>query len=459
MKLTSRILNAPKLPPFAHKPQPYSGPSYDEVLKLRATYQAPGLVMYYKKPVHIVEGKMQYLFDDTGRRYLDGFAGIVTVSVGHSHPAVLTAMHKQLDKLVHTTCIYPHYESALYAKELLAQLPPTVNGEPWVVQFVNSGSEANDMAMLMARCYTGAFDFLCLRNGYHGMSEGTRGLTALNTWRHAVPTSFGIKHVLCPNTYRGPYGPGPNAGRQYAADVKDTIDHATDGRVAGFICESIQGVGGTVGVPPGYLEESYKHVRAAGGVCISDEVQCGFGRLGTHFWGFQAMSDNRVVPDIITMAKGIANGFPMGAVVARKSVAESMARKIHFNTFGGNPLVAVTARAVLKAMIDDGVQQNSHARGEQFLAGLQRLQAKHQIIGDVRGKGLMLGVELVKDRATKEPATAETAEAFERAKDMGLLLGKGGLYGNVFRIKPPMCISADDVDFSLDVIDRALTGL
>jgi alanine-glyoxylate transaminase / (R)-3-amino-2-methylpropionate-pyruvate transaminase len=438
------------LPPFDYTPMPYDGPSPEEILALRQAHLSPGIFHYYKKPVAIVEGRGQYVFDDKGRRYLDGFGGIVTVSVGHCHPEVVAAANLQNETIAHTTTIYLHPNIALYAKELAAKMP----GDLKVCYFVNSGSEANDLAMLMARAYTGNYDAIALRNAYHGGSPSAMALTSHHTWKFNVPHSFGVQHARMPDMYRGPFGSDdPDAGKKYAADVEDLVRFGTSGRIAAFIAESIQGVGGTVVLPDGYLQHAYAHARAAGGLCIADEVQAGFGRTGTHFWGFETQG---VVPDIVTMAKGIGNGCPLAAVVTTPEIAKTLASRIHFNTFGGNPVSMAQGRAVLRVIEKEGLQANSLKIGARLTDGFQRLAEKHSLIGEVRGLGLMLGVELVKDRATKEPARDECAAVFEKCRDLGLLTGKGGLYGNVLRIKPPMCITEADADFMIEVIDEAL---
>ena len=314
-----------------------------------------------------------------------------------------------------------------------------------------------DLAMLMARAYTGNYDVIALRNAYHGGSPSAMALTSHHTWKFNVPHSFGVQHARMPDTYRGPFGhDDPDAGKKYAADIEDLIRFGTSGKIAAFIAESIQGVGGTVVFPDGYLQHAYAHARAAGGLCIADEVQAGFGRTGTHFWGFETQG---VIPDIVTMAKGIGNGCPLAAVVTTPEIAKTLATRIHFNTFGGNPVSMAQGRAVLKVIEKEGLQANSLAIGSRLTEGFQRLAAKHSLIGEVRGLGLMLGIELVKDRATKEPAREECAAVFERCKDLGLLIGKGGLWGNVLRIKPPMCLTPADADFMLEVIDQALASV
>jgi alanine-glyoxylate transaminase/(R)-3-amino-2-methylpropionate-pyruvate transaminase len=234
------------------------------------------------------------------------------------------------------------------------------------------------------------------------------------------------------------------------------IDYATPGKVAAFIAESIQGVGGCVEFPQGYLQHTYDHVRAAGGVCIADEVQTGFGRTGTHFWGFETQG---VIPEIVTMAKGIGNGCPLAAVVTTARIAQSLLGKVHFNTFGGNPVATATGRAVLEVIKREGLQANSLRLGAYLKAGLEQLKAKHSIIGDVRGQGLLLGIELVKDRTTKMPATAECAAVLESARALGLLLGKGGLWSQTIRFAPPMCLNQADADFVLEVFDAAFADL
>jgi alanine-glyoxylate transaminase/(R)-3-amino-2-methylpropionate-pyruvate transaminase len=446
-------MKTPTLPPFAYQPKPYTGPSAEEVLRLRKEFLSPALFIYYKKPVMFVEGKGQYLFDEKGRRYLDGLGGIVTVSVGHCHPHVVEAVRKQNETLQHSTTIYLHPNIAEFGKKLASKMP----GDLKVCYFVNSGSEANDLALLMARAYTGNYDVIALRNSYHGGNASGMSVTSHNTWKFNVPHSFGVHHAMTPDPYRGAYGRNdPDAGKKYAADVKQLIEYATSGQVAGFIAESIQGVGGVVVFPDGYLKHAYEHVRAAGGVCIADEVQAGFARTGTHFWGFETQG---VIPDIVTMAKGIGNGCPLAAVVTTPQIASVLARRIHFNTFGGNPVVCAQGKAVLEVIEQENLQANALSMGNHILAGLEKLKQKHNIIGDVRGKGLMLGIELVKDRATKEPAKSECAQVLETCKDMGLLLGKGGLYGSVIRFAPPMCLTQADADFMLEVFDAAFGAL
>jgi alanine-glyoxylate transaminase / (R)-3-amino-2-methylpropionate-pyruvate transaminase len=441
------------LPFCDFRPRAYHGLTADEVLALRKEFLNPGIFHYYQKPLMLVEGWMQYVWDETGKRYLDALGGIVTISVGHRHPEVIDAARRQLETLQHSTTIYLHPAIGEYARHLASKLP----GDLKVCYFVNSGSEANDLALLMARAYTGNYDIIALRNAYHGGNAAALGLTAQSTWKFNVPHSFGVHHALTPDPYRGPYGrDDAGAGIKFAADVKQLIDFATPGRVAAFIAESIQGVGGCIVFPDGYLEAVYGLVRQAGGLCIADEVQAGFGRPGSHFWGFETQG---VIPDIVTMAKGIGNGYPLAAVVTTPEIGRVLAQRIHFNTFGGNPVGMAVAKAVLEVIEREKLQDNASRLGTYLLSGLEKLKQKHTIIGDVRGKGLLLGVELVKDRVSKEPATAECARVLENARNTGLLLGKGGLWGQAIRLAPPLCITQADADFALDVLDASLADV
>jgi alanine-glyoxylate transaminase / (R)-3-amino-2-methylpropionate-pyruvate transaminase len=440
----------PAMPPSPHTPRPYTGPSKQEALALRLQYCHPSTFLYYREPLMLVEGHMQYLFDETGRRYLDMFAGIVTVSCGHSHPRFVERVKAQMELLQHTTTIYLHPNLPLMAKRLADKMPPGLE----VTYFVNSGSEANDLAVLMARAYTGNNDVVAVRNGYHGGSPSTMALTSHHTWKFPQQPNLGVHHAINPDPYRSPFGGTPEQiASKSAEDIRELIRYSTPGRIAAFIAEPIQGVGGATQGAANYLPEAYAIVREHGGLCIADEVQTGFGRTGEHYWGFQ---HSGVTPDIVTMAKGIGNGLPLAAVTTRREIAESIGQRIHFNTFGGNAVVMAAGLAVLDIIEEDGLQENARVVGGRLKRGLEALQARHRLIGDVRGMGLMLGVELVRDRGTKEPATQETLAVWETMRDLGVLVGKGGLFGNTLRIKPPMCITAADVDFTLEVLDVAL---
>jgi alanine-glyoxylate transaminase / (R)-3-amino-2-methylpropionate-pyruvate transaminase len=447
---TALRASPPALPPCEHQPRPYDGPSRAEVLALRQRYAHPSLFTFYREPLLIVEGHRQYLFDETGRRYLDLFAGIATVACGHAHPEVSRRVARQVATLQHASSIYLHPNLPMLAERLAGKLPTGLD----VSYFVNSGSEANDLAVMMARLYTGSLDIIAVRNGYHGGSPTTMGLTGLATWKSPAQQSANVHHAACPDPYRSGFtGTAEAIARQAAADIRDIIQRATPGRIAGFIAEPIQGVGGVTYGAPNYLREAYAIVREHGGLCIADEVQTGFGRTGENFWGFQHFN---VVPDIVTMAKGIGNGMPLAAVTTRREIAEALTQRLHFNTFGGNPVSAAAGLAVLDVIENEGLQENARAVGARLKAGLEELMGRCRLIGDVRGLGLLLGVELVRNRASKEPATAETLEVLEELRDVGVLVGKGGLDGNVIRIKPPLCITMEDADFALDALEYAL---
>lgn len=452
MSLTARRLHR-ELPQCDHRPAPYAGPSREEILATRRAHCHPAIFTIYREPLLIVEGWMQYLYDDAGTRYLDLIAGIVTVSCGHSHPRVLARVKEQIDRLQHATTIYLHPNFPALAKRLTDKLPPGLD----VVYFTNSGSEANEIAIAMARLYTGNEDVIALRNGYHGGTSGAMTLTSHSTWKFPLPPAGRVCHAVCPDPYRSPFrGTPEEIAVQSVADIRDLIRFSTPGKVAAFIAEPIQGVGGATHGAPGYLGRAYEVVREHGGVCISDEVQTGFGRTGEHFWGFENFA---VTPDIVTMAKGIANGFPLAAVVTRMDIAKAFATRIHFNTYGGNPISMAAGLAVLDVIEDEGLQENARIVGGYLKEGLRALQARHRLIGDVRGMGLMLGVELVRDRNTKEPAKEETLELFEALRELRVLVGKGGFFGNVLRIKPPLCVTREDAEYAIEALDVALAGV
>ncbi|KAL3826183.1 hypothetical protein ACJIZ3_022212 [Penstemon smallii] len=439
---------SPRIPSFDYTPPAYTGPTADEILKKRKEFLSPSMFYFYSKPVNIVHGKMQYLFDENGRRYLDAFGGIATVCCGHCHPDVVKAIVNQSNSLQHSTILYLNHSITDFAEALASKLP----GDLKVVFFTNSGTEANELAMMMARLYTGCNDIISLRNAYHGNAAASMGATAQSNWKFNVVQS-GVHHAINPDPYRGLFG---SDGEKYAKDVDDLIQFGTSGHVAAFMSEAIQGVGGIVELASGYLPVVYNTIKKVGGLCIADEVQSGFARTGSHFWGFES---HGVVPDIITMAKGIGNGIPLGAVVTTPKIAEVLTRRSYFNTFGGNPVCTAAGLAVLKVIEREKLQENAHAVGSYLKERLNALKAKHEIIGDVRGRGLMLGVELVTDRQLKTPAKVEILQVMEQMKELGVLIGKGGFYGNVFRITPPLCFNKEDADFLVDVMDYAIAKL
>jgi alanine-glyoxylate transaminase/(R)-3-amino-2-methylpropionate-pyruvate transaminase len=440
------------LPKSPHVPAAYDGPSREEVLALRQQYLSPGLVTLYRDPLLIAEGHMQYVWDEQGKQYLDGFAGVVSISVGHCHPRIVAAVRDQVGRLQHTTTLYVHPAIGKLG-QLLAEHLPADSGLT-SSYFTNSGSEANELAVLSSREYTGNVEVIALRNAFHGGTQGAMSLVAVGTWKFKSNPTVSVKHATPGYCYRCPYGlTYPACDLKCAHDVEWLIRQETSGEVACFIGEPIQGVGGVVLPPPEYFGIVYEIVRRHGGLCIADEVQTGLGRTGTAFWGFENWG---VTPDLVTMAKGLGNGVPLGACVTRPEIAEVIGRRIFFNTFGGNPVSATQGLATLEVIDSEGIQENARIVGERLRDGLAELAERHPLIGEIRGMGLMLGVELVRNRKTKEPAVTETLEILELARARGLLLGKGGLHGNVVRIKPPMCVTPDDADFILDCLDEVL---
>ena len=425
--------------------------SKDGIIRRRDTYYAASqrAFMPYRTPLIFAKGERQYLWDEAGRKYIDLLGMNVCISVGHAHPAVTAAVQEQIGKLQHCTTMFYHPVPAHYAEELVQRMP---KGHDWVVHFTNSGTEAIDLALVMAQTYSGNIDMLALRNAYHGATIGAQSLTGISGFRHAIPLLGGIHHIANPDPYRGIFGGDTEA---YLAEIDRTILYATSGKLAGLIIEPIQGYGGIVEVPAGYLKAATAKVRERGGVLIVDEVQSGFGRTGDSFWAFEA---HDVVPEIVVMAKGIGNGFPLGAVVARREVAECLASKFFFNTYGANPVSCAAGRAVLRVIDEEGLQQNAKKVGGALRSVLERLHQKHEIVGEVRGRGMMLAIELVTDRQSKTPASKETAEIFERTREFGLVVSKSGANRNILRMVPPMCLNASDVDVVADALDDCFKG-
>ena len=403
----------------------------------------------YKDALIFSRGERQYVWDETGKRYIDLLGMNVCISVGHAHPIVNAAVQAQISQLQHCTTMFSHPVPAHYAQELVARMP---KGPDWVVHFTSSGAEAIDLALVMAQSYTRNTDMLALRNAYHGATLGAQSLTGISAFRHAVPLLPGIHHIANPDPYRGIFGADTQA---YVDEITHTIQYATPGRLAGLLVEPIQGYGGIVELPPGYLKAAAQIVRSAGGVLVVDEVQSGFGRTGDTFWAFEV---HDVMPEIVVMAKGIGNGFPLGAVVAQRQVADSLHGKFLFHTYGASPMACAAGRAVLKVIDDEGLQDNAKIVGNAIHQMLERLQARHEIIGEVRGRGLMQAIELVSNRQTKAPATQETAEIFERTREHGLVVSKSGASKNILRMVPPMCLRLEDVPVVEQAMERCFEG-
>ncbi|KAG5879926.1 hypothetical protein JTB14_009300 [Gonioctena quinquepunctata] len=467
-----KFCTRPELPKCDFTPKPYQGLSYDEISRIRAVNLNPALTTYYSKPFALHQGHKQWLFDIHGKRYLDMFAGVCTVSVGHCHPKITEAVTEQMETLGHATNIYYHTKLHEYAKKLADALPADLE----CIYFVNSGSEANDLALLMARSYTGRYDVVSLKNCYHGMTYQAMGLTSINYYKYPVPGAGGMFKTLNPDVYTGIWGGNKcrdspvqtdrpcscegecEAGLKYVEQFETELDlDIPRNGIAAFWAESIQGVGGTVQYPKNYIKRVRDIVKKQGGLFVSDEVQTGFGRTGDHFWGFES---HGIVPDIVTMAKGIGNGYPLAAVATTREIASGLAKAGHFNTFGGNPIACTIGMTVLDIIEEEKLQQNCKEVGTHLLLALAELKSKFPMIGDVRGKGLMIGVELVDNNETRQPMNpTKFMKIWEHCRDLGLIIGKGGPYGNVIRIKPPMCITKEDADFTIDVLESAFNSV
>jgi alanine-glyoxylate transaminase / (R)-3-amino-2-methylpropionate-pyruvate transaminase len=402
----------------------------------------------YQKPLIIKRGFMQHVWDEDDNRLTDLLGMNLCISVGHSHPKVVAAVQAQVAELTHCTTMFHHPVPGLLAEELAATMPP---GHDWVVHFTNSGTEAIDLALMMARIATGNQDVIALRNAYHGATYGAQSVTGVRNFRQNTGLLSNITFATEPNTYRGIFGDDVQA---YLDDFDRTIAYTTSGHLAGMILEPVQGYGGIVILPDGYITGAAERVRACGGLLIVDEVQSGFGKTGEAMWGFES---HGVVPDIVVMAKGIGNGIPLGAVVARREVAEHMAAKFIFHTYGANPMACAAGRAVLQVIREEKMIANAAKVGAVLKGHMEDLMQKHGVIGNVRGKGFMMAMEMVKDRRTREPAPEATARIFEETREAGLVMSKSGTFKNVLRMTPPLCVQMDDVPHIIEALDRALT--
>ena len=421
----------------------------EEILLADREFLFPALFHYYAEPLVVTRAKDQWVWDADGNQYLDFFAGIVTVSVGHCNDAVDAKVKAQMEKLQHVSTIYATEPMAALAKRIASITP---DGALTRSMFTNSGTEANETAIVAARCYTGSSDIIALRHSYHGRSLLAMGVTGHAPWRAAGSPQVGIVFAHNAYCYRCPFGlTYPDCGVKCAQDVEELIRTTTPGRVAGFLAEPIQGVGGFITPPKEYFGIVAEIVRKYGGLVISDEVQTGWGRTGGRWFGIEQYG---VTPDIITSAKGLGNGAPIGLTVARDAVARAVPSPT-ISTFGGNPIASTAALAVLDFIEENRLRENASVVGAHLREGLDALAEKHSWIGEVRGMGLMYGIELVKDRATKEPAAQEAARVLEASRCERILLGKGGLYGNVLRITPPLNIGRTDVDEFLLRLDRS----
>ena len=429
---------------------PQGAKTGNQLLGARRNLLGGNLSVSYSKPLQIVRGWRQFLYDETGRAYLDVYNNVPLV--GHGHPRVVEAAQKQL-ALLNTNTRYLHENVLQYAERLTQLLPAPLR----VCYFVNSGSEANELALRLARAHTGSDDTIVLEHAYHGHTNtlidvspykfGGPGGRGQKPWVHVVPIA---------DDYRGLYRRGEkDLGAKYAAHVGEIVEKLSkQNRRATFLAETLPSVAGQIVFPQNYLAEAYRHVRAAGGVCIADEVQVGFGRLGTHFWGFETQG---VVPDIVVFGKPIGNAFPLAAVVTTQEIASSFSNGMEFfSTFGGNPVSCAVGLAVLDVVRDENLQQNAKKVGDYWIAGLAEFQKRHKLIGDVRGSGLFLGLDLVLNRDTREPATAQANYVVNRLRECGILAGTDGPHHNVIKLRPPLILTESDADLFVSTLDGVL---
>jgi 4-aminobutyrate aminotransferase len=429
--------------------QPKQTTRSEEVVRKHKEYLWPAVTNFYQQPLVADRASMQHVWDVEGREYLDFFGGILTVSVGHANPRVTGPIKEQVDRLQHLSTLYPN-EAIVALAEKVAQITPGALQSSF---FTSSGTEANEAAILLARMATGSYDVVALRHAYSGGSALAKSVTALAPWRKSAVISVGIAHAINPYCYRCPLGlKYPDCEVACAKDVENLIQTGTSGSIAAFIAEPIQGVGGFITPPPEYFKIVFSAVKKYGGLVISDEVQTGFGRTGKNWFGIEHWE---VTPDIMTCAKGMANGTPIGATITTKELAASF-QGMTISTFGGNPVTSVAAKATIEFIEEENLLENAEVVGNYFRGKLDELQRKYPVIGEVRGKGLMLALEIVKDRTTKEPAPEITLQLLERTRDNGLLVGRGGLYGNVIRLSPMLNIGKADVDEAARLLDKSL---
>ena len=406
----------------------------------------PAVAMYYQEPIALTKGEGEYVWDDQGNRYLDCFGGVLTVSVGHANPEVNAAIIEQTKTLQHTSALYANQPQSDLA-EKLAEITP---GDLKKSFFTSSGTEADDTAIMAAKLATGRGEIVVLRHSYSGRSATALSSVGHSSWRPLPSQVAGIVHARAPYCYRCPWKMTPeNCGAACAEDVKDVIETTTTGEIAAFMAEPIMGVGGFIVPPQGYFERVQEITRQHGGIFIADEVQTGWGRTGDKWFGIE---HHNVKPDIITSAKGMGNGVPIGWTIATSEVADKFPG-LTFATFGGNPVSMTAGLAVIKYIENNDLRTNARIVGNYLREKLDELKEKHAIIGDVRGMGLMQGIELVKDRETKEPAPDAVLKVFEETKRQGVLIGKGGLYGNVIRTGMMLNSTKDNVDELVRALD------
>ncbi|CAN5872264.1 aspartate aminotransferase family protein [soil metagenome] len=407
------------------------------------------LALYYEEPISLVEGEGRRVIDAEGNEYLDFFGGILTTMSGYKIPEVVAAIREQANKMLHTSTLYL-IEPQIELAEKIAGLSGIPDAK---VFFTNSGSEANDAALMMATQFRKSNQIIAVRGSYHGKSHSTVAITGNRSWSATQLTPFHTVYVHGPYKYRSPFGHLPDAEfiAACAGDLANLLEVAVSGDVAAMIAEPIQGVGGFATPPDGFFSPMKDLIDAQGGLFISDEVQTGWGRTGEHFWGYQA---HGITPDLITFAKGLGNGLAIAGLIGRADVIDCLSAN-SISTFGGNPLATAGALANLEYLLANDLQTNAYKVGQRLKSGIVDIQSRYPMIGDVRGKGLMIGVELIQPGG-KDPDPATTAAVMEAAKAKGLLIGKGGLYGNTLRIAPPLSLTEDEADEGLNLLESAI---
>lgn len=429
-----------------------TSPTDSTTVERQKEFLFPAVAMYYQEPVALVRGEGEYVWDDAGNKYLDCFGGVLTVSVGHCNPKVTDAVVGQMRTLQHASTLYANKPQADLAEKLYQITPGRLKKS----FFTNSGTEADDTAIHAAKTATGRHEVVVLRHSYSGRSATALTAVGHSTWRPLPAQIAGIVHARAPYCYRCPFKMTPeNCGLACAEDIEELIMTQTTGEIAAFMAEPILGVGGFIVPPAGYFERAAEITRKHGGLFIADEVQTAWGRTGDKWFGIEHWN---VEPDIITSAKGLGNGVPVGITVATPEVADKYPG-LTFSTFGGNPVSMTAALAVIKYIEDEDLRTNASKVGAYFRQRLEELKEKHAVIGDVRGLGLMQAVELVKDRETKEPDPQSVLKVFEETKRRGVLIGKGGLYGNVIRTGLMLNSTNDTVDALIEALDAAFGTL
>ncbi len=423
----------------------------EEILETESQHVVPTVKHYYIDPVLFVEGEGAILKDSEGKEYIDLFAGICTTITGYAHPKLVATLKWQAERLIYTSTLYSTIPYPILAKKLAAVAPPGLSQ----AYIVNSGSEANEAALFMAKKFTNNPYIVACSRAYHGRTTLTREVSS-SGWR-SIPEAHppGVRFTSYGYCYRCQFGKEyPDCDFECARYLTEVIRTQTNKSIAAFIAEPIQGVGGIIQPPSEYFQIVHEIVKEYGGLYISDEVQTGFGRTGGKWWGIQ---HSGVDPDVITMAKGFGSGLPIGGFLTRPEYAEDYQMIDGFATFGGNPLACAGAVAVLEIIEESGYLEKAAKHGVYLKSRLVELKDNHKIIGDVRGQGMMVGIELVRNKETKVPATQEILEVMELTKEKGLLIGKGGLDGNVIRIQPPLELTQEQIDSAISILDEAFT--